>query len=54
MINNLKIIGIHRGYEKEAKKNVGKYFKEIINYIKNNKDIYEKIQLIIIIIIQKL
>ena len=33
---------MYKGYEKKAKKNIGIYFKEIINYIKNKKDIYEQ------------
>ena len=33
LINNLSIIGIHKGYEKNEKKNVGIYLSEIINNI---------------------
>ena len=35
LIKNLKIIGIHKGYEENNKKNLGIYFKEII---KNKKE----------------
>ena len=40
LIRNLKIIGIHKGYDKKNKKNVGIYIKEIINNIKEEKEIY--------------
>ena len=30
LINNIKIMGIHKGYEKNNKKNIGIYFKEIM------------------------
>ena len=33
LVNNLKIMGIHCGYEKNNKKNIGIYFKEILEYI---------------------
>ena len=42
LINNTKIIGIHKGYEKNNKKNVGIYFKEIIEYINEENKIYGK------------
>ena len=42
LINNLKIIGIHKGYEKKNKKNIGIYFKEIIENIKEENEIYGK------------
>ena len=37
LINNLTIIGIHKGYEKNENKNIGIYFNEIINNILNDK-----------------
>ena len=37
LINNLTIIGMHKGYEKAEKKNIGIYFNEIINNILNEK-----------------
>ena len=42
LINNLKIIGIHKGYESKINKNIGIYLKEIINNIKREKEIYGK------------
>ena len=42
LINNLKIIGIHKGYEEKNKKNIGIYFKEIIENIKEENEIYGK------------
>ena len=38
LINNLKIIGIHKGYEEKNKKNIGIYFKEIIGKINEEKE----------------
>jgi len=37
LINNLKIIGIHKGYEEKYKKNIGIYFKKIIWKINEEK-----------------
>ena len=42
LINNLKIIGMHKGYEQNNKKNIGIYFKEIIENIKEENEIYGK------------
>ena len=39
LINNLKIIGIHKGYDKNNKKNIGIYFKKIINNINKENEI---------------
>ena len=41
LINNLKIIGIHKGFDKKKNKNIGIYFQKIINKIKKEKEIYE-------------
>ena len=38
LINNLKIIGIHKGSHKHIKINAGIYFKEILNYINKQKE----------------
>ena len=38
LINNLKIIGIHDGYEEKNKKNIGIYFKEILGNINKEKE----------------
>ena len=42
LINNLKIIGIHKGYDKTNKKNIGIYFKKIINNINKENEINNK------------
>ena len=42
LINNLKIIGIHKGYEKNNKKNIGIYFKEILGNINKKNEIRRK------------
>ena len=40
LIYNLKIIGIHKGYEKNNKKNIGLYFKDILENINEKNEIY--------------
>ena len=42
LIHNLKIIGIHKGYEKNNKKNIGIYFKGILDNINEENEIYGK------------
>ena len=42
LIDNLCIIGLNKGYEKNNKKNLGIYFKEIIENIKEENEIYGK------------
>ena len=42
LINNLKIIGMHKGYEKNYKMNIGIYFKEILKNINEESEIYGK------------
>ena len=37
LVNNLKVIGINRGYEENNKKNIGIYFKYIIENIEKKK-----------------
>ena len=36
LIDGLRVMGIHRGYDKSSKKNVGIYFKEIIKKMENS------------------
>ena len=38
LINNIKIIGIHIGYEKAQNKNVGLFFHNILKYFKNEQN----------------
>jgi len=38
LINNLKIIGIHKGYEENNNKNIGIYFKKILEKINEEKE----------------
>ena len=42
LINNLKIIGMLKGYEEINKKNIGIYFKEILENINEQNEIYGK------------
>ena len=42
LLNNLKIIGMHKGYEKNSNKNIGIYFKEILENINIENEIYGK------------
>ena len=42
LIDNLKIIGIHRGYEENNEKNIGIYFKEILRNINKENEINRK------------
>ena len=42
LINNLKMIGVNTLLNEKTKKDIGIYFKDIINYIKTNKDMYGK------------
>ena len=43
LINNLKLIGIHKGYEENNKKNIGIYFHEILKEITKEKLIYKNV-----------
>lgn len=40
LVNNLKIMGMHKGYDKQNKKNVGIYIKKILENLKEEKRIY--------------
>ena len=53
LINNLSIIGIHKGYDKNENKNIGIYLNEIINNINKNKEYKEKNEIKCIIYIDK-
>ena len=44
LVNNIKIIGIHTGYSKLKKKNIGIYFQNLLKYIDNEKN---KIEIIV-------
>ena len=41
LLSNFKVIGIHKIYDEEIKKNLGTYIKEIIEYIKKNEILCE-------------
>ena len=43
LVNNVKIIGIHTGYEQQKKKNVGLYFQNILKYINKEQNKIEVI-----------
>ena len=38
LVNNIKIIGIHTGYSKTSKKNIGTYFQNILKYIDRERN----------------
>lgn len=40
LVNNLKIMGMHKGYDKQNKKNVGIYIKKILENLNEEKRIY--------------
>ena len=44
LVNNIKIIGIHTGYSPEFKKNIGRYFQNLLKFINSEKN---KIEIIV-------